>query len=544
MNKYCPQCTTDYPSEMEICPTDGTRLVTVTDRDLVGQDLDGRYTVHSKLGQGGMGVVYIAEQTMVGRKVALKVLRKDMIEDKSLISRFFNEAKAIAALKSAHTITLYDFGVTRDGLLYYTMELLEGKPLSSLISRGGAIAWPEAVDILIQCLDSLEEAHDKDILHRDIKPDNIFISDKKGAPHATVLDFGIAKLMGDNSLDKVTKTGMICGTPAYLSPEQALGNRAVPASDLYSLAIVFYEMLSGAPPFCETTPMKVLLKHLNERPEPISIANPDVVVPAKLDEFLQKALEKSPGDRFQAVAAFRDGLRKAVAAHSDKPETVQLSAIATSSSGLRAITERFDPDAGVQVSDTRETPAVDPADLGMASTLPQTPATSPGSVDAVDETVFASPGASIERALDTQRDITQRSDKRWPLLAGIGGLVVAAAIGLAVWQPWLGSSSTPTTNRDPTSPRLRRAGPEGAGSPTRPTTNRDPTSPRLRRAGPEGAGSPTPPAGSCLPHLYILHHRKEGGGSPGPWSRPAGSDRNPDRPAPCNRAARKRNSSS
>ena len=442
MDKYCPQCSTDYASEVLVCPQDGTKLVSVKDNGLVGKDLDGRYTVHSKLGEGGMGVVYIAEQTMVGRKVALKVLRKDMVEDKSLISRFFNEAKAIAALKSAHTITLYDFGVTDDGLLYYTMELLEGKPLSGLIARGGPVPWHEAVSILLHCLDSLEEAHDNKILHRDIKPDNIFITDKKGNPHATVLDFGIAKLMGDNSLDKVTKTGMICGTPAYLSPEQALGNAAVPASDLYSLSIVFYEMLSGSPPFCETTPMKVLLKHLNERPELISIANPDVEVPARLDEFLQRALEKKPDDRFHTVGAFRDGLGKAVAAHEMKPETVQLSSITTSSAGLRAITERFAPEP-VKLHDTRETPAVAPeADLGTASTLPQTPATSPGAVDAVDgidDTLFATPDEGLQAEDLPQPQASQK--KPVALFAGIGALAVALIVTLVVWQPWVGSGN-------------------------------------------------------------------------------------------------------
>jgi serine/threonine protein kinase len=430
------------------CPADGARLIASADKSLVGTELDERYKILSMLGKGGMGVVYVAEQSMIGRKVALKVLRQEVVQDEAAVKRFLTEAKAIASLRNKHTITLHDFGVTPEGLLYYTMELLDGSPLSSIIRRTGSLDHRRAVDLVFQTLDSLEEAHGKGILHRDLKPDNLFVSTEGGQDHVTVLDFGIAKLVGDDSIESVTRTGMICGTPAYLSPEQAMGTTATPASDLYSLGIVLYEMLAGTPPFDDSTPMRVLMRHLHDKPVPIAVRNPKVEVPAPLDQFIQRALEKDPKDRFLDTSEFRIGLREALEAHRLTPQFTPLSSMATHSGGLRSVTAAFDPDE----------------DRGRGSKAPPTEAASPkagrigfeADTDGGDETVVASEAALLEAETDpmaaargsalitrarTETTGDRRVARRWLIAAGIAaaGLLVA---GLLVWKPWVGQSPT------------------------------------------------------------------------------------------------------
>jgi len=449
MEKYCPRCFEEFDDSLERCPDDGTTLVSAIEENLVGQELDERYKILSKLGQGGMGVVYIAEQAMIGRQVALKVLRMEMARDKASVQRFLTEAKAIASLKNSHTITLHDFGITSKGLLYYTMELLEGAPLSKLIKQDGPMPHERAAELMLQVLESLDEAHSRDILHRDIKPDNIFITEERGREYATVLDFGIAKLVGDQSMETITRTGMICGTPAYLSPEQALGNQAVPASDLYSLGIVFYEMLAGIPPFYENTPMKVLLKHLNQRPDPIHIRNPRVEVPASFDAFLQKALEKEPENRFRDVVEFRDGLRSAMATHEQTPETVNLSPMSTSQDGIRAITAdyRRDSDTSTQdlIADTRhrETP-----ESAAGNTVEKV---SPAAAPVTESTAAGRPASPAPMAQPHQTEGNTASaiaasgvKKRqlpWRFLAPV--LTIFFILGFVmVWQPWLGSGDS------------------------------------------------------------------------------------------------------
>jgi serine/threonine protein kinase len=352
--KYCPRCFTKFPSSLKKCPKDGQHLVCLMERDLTGEVLDDRYTVMGLVGRGGMGVVYKAEQHLIKRIVALKVLRREVVQDETSVKRFLNEARAIASLQNPHTITLHDFGVTHDGLLYYTMELLKGNPLSMLIKNEAPIDYQRAAGFIIEACDSLQEAHENNILHRDLKPDNLFVIKRWDKEHIKVLDFGIAKLVGDTSMETVTKTGMVIGTPRYLSPEQAQGNPTVPASDLYSLAIVLYEMLTGSPPFTGETPLQTMWKHLQEEAPPIFEKNPSIQVPKSIDLFLRKALQKEPDKRPGSALAFRKALERALQEHDATPETVSVTSLNQNESGVRVLAETIEQeDAGAQAVSMR-----------------------------------------------------------------------------------------------------------------------------------------------------------------------------------------------
>jgi len=427
MEKYCPKCFKKFPDSFDECPADGTNLVSFQDRDLTGHVLDKRYTVLERIGRGGMGVVYKAEQHLIKRIVALKVLRRAVVQDENAVKRFLNEGRATSSLQSLHTVTLHDFGVTGDGLLYYTMELLKGQPVSRLIKAEAPLAYRRAVNLVLQVCDSLEEAHEHNIIHRDIKPDNLFVTIIRGKETVKVLDFGIAKLVGDTSLESLTGTGSIVGTPLYLSPEQALGNRVVPASDLYSLAIVLYEMLTGVPPFFADTPMKTLWKHANEQPEPILVKNPDIEVPRSVDQFLQKALEKEPDRRFQSAVAFRQALEKALAVHDAAPESVTLTSLSNAEGGVRVRTEPLYPEA-----ENNAIPAESSVDGAMSRTAiagsldlqPAPDGPGPGEENLVKQ----EPGPDTRALLHAARN----------RVAWVVGVMAAVAVagGLVIWQPW------------------------------------------------------------------------------------------------------------
>ncbi|MBM4395394.1 MAG: protein kinase [Deltaproteobacteria bacterium] len=275
---------------------------------IVGTVLDGKYRVESMLGQGGMGAVFRARHIALDRVVALKVLSPEVVADEDMRRRFQREARAVAALRDPHTITLYDYGVTPEGRAYFTMELLDGRPMSALLRDEGALPWRRAAALVVQVCDSLREAHARGILHRDLKPDNLFVGkDAAGNEHVKVLDFGLAKMGGDG--EPLTRPGMAFGTPQYLSPEQARGQAMDARSDLYSLAVVLYELVLGERPFASDTPLGFLVSHVTEVPKPLRTRRPDLDVPQALDDFLARALAKLPDDRPPDVDAFAAALK-------------------------------------------------------------------------------------------------------------------------------------------------------------------------------------------------------------------------------------------
>ena len=264
---------------------------------LLGQLLDGRYTIVERLGQGGMGTVYRGRQESMGRDVAIKVMRAACAENDQQVARFLAEARTASQLRHPNTVVVHDFGQTPDGLLYLVMELLVGRPLTHLVRDEGALPWPRALRILMQVLNSLAEAHDKGFLHRDVKPDNIMVGRLGDNPDfSKVLDFGIAKSLSAAGTG-MTATGTVLGTPRYMSPEQATDRPVDPRADLYSLGVVLFEMLTGVPPFSSETPVALLLKHVTEPPPDIRTAHPNLDLPDGLHTLLGAMLAKNPSRR-------------------------------------------------------------------------------------------------------------------------------------------------------------------------------------------------------------------------------------------------------
>ncbi len=269
----------------------------------IGAMLDGRYLVKDLLGKGGMGRVYRAEHTGIGRAVAIKVLHPDLGKSKEASQRFQREALASGRLDHPNIVGVSDSGVLEDGCPYLVMEVLEGEELGKRLERDKRIPWPEAIEILRGILAGLRHAHDKSVVHRDIKPDNIFLARKDGEVVVKILDFGIAKLVAGGNADDpaTTRAGLTVGTPAYLSPEQAVGGEIKPATDLYSASVVFYEMLAGRPPFEDTDPLAIMTAHVSRDAPMFADVVPDLQLPPGLEQVVRDGLEKISAERTQSA---------------------------------------------------------------------------------------------------------------------------------------------------------------------------------------------------------------------------------------------------
>jgi serine/threonine-protein kinase len=285
----------------------------------VGRDLPGGYRISRLVGVGGMGRVYCAEQTALGRMVAVKVVHPELADDEIAAARFVNEARTASRLSHPNSVAIFDFGTTHDGLPYIVMEYLKGQDLGRLAYTSTALPLRRIVDILRQTLAALEEAHALGIVHRDLKPDNIVLEPlRSGHDMVKVVDFGLAKVIqGDipaavASTKVVSRPGLVCGTPEYMSPEQARGDVLDGRSDLYALGDVLFELLAGCLPFTGNGPAETLLLHLTQPPpDPRELA-PERSIPAAFAQIALQALAKSPDGRFQSARAFSEALDRAL----------------------------------------------------------------------------------------------------------------------------------------------------------------------------------------------------------------------------------------
>jgi serine/threonine-protein kinase len=268
----------------------------------------GQYRLTQRIGEGGMGEVYLAEHQMLKRPCVVKLIRPDKNKNAKVLARFQREVRATAKLSHWNTIEIFDYGCADDGTFYYVMEFLPGMNLGELVSRFGPLPPERAVFLLRQACDALAEAHAAGLVHRDIKPGNIFAAQRGGFfDVAKILDFGLVKPVIDEEPVDLTLEGSITGSPLYMSPEQATGDTKPDfRSDIYSLGAVGYFLLTGRPPFTGDRPLKVLLAHIHETITPISMYRTDI--PTDLEQVIVRCLAKSPADRFPDAVSLADAL--------------------------------------------------------------------------------------------------------------------------------------------------------------------------------------------------------------------------------------------
>ncbi|PKN26527.1 MAG: hypothetical protein CVU65_05415 [Deltaproteobacteria bacterium HGW-Deltaproteobacteria-22] len=279
-------------------------------RDLAGIVLLERYRLIRKLGGGGMGDVYLGEHTVIGKQVAVKVLHPQYSEDREVVERFLQEARSASRIGHANIVDIADYGQSEEGLVFLVMEYLEGEELGDILHREKRIPWQRARKIAIQICNALQAAHDKSIIHRDLKPGNVFLTTFANQhDFVKVIDFGIAKIIDENEGARMTKTGMILGTPDYMSPEQATGRPLTCSTDIYSLGVILYEMLTGTAPFDSDSFMGVLSQHMFDPPQPLRERCPEAIIPEVLDNITMKTLAKKPEERFASMQEFADTLR-------------------------------------------------------------------------------------------------------------------------------------------------------------------------------------------------------------------------------------------
>jgi serine/threonine-protein kinase len=284
------------------------------DTDLVGKTLNNRYLIEGKLGEGGFGAVYRAKQTGMGRTVALKVLHARMAKDPQVIGRFKREAQASSLLRAPHTVQVYDFDQTPEGILYMAMEMLQGRSLHAILQGDGPLDATRVARVMDGICISLGEAHAQGIVHRDIKPENVFLENQPTPDFVKVLDFGIAKIVSGDGLNSggpaLTAAGQTLGTLEYMSPEQLMGAQLDGRSDLYALGVLAYEMLTGQLPFPVKTPGEMITAHLKTVPPPPSRVAPQRNIPPAMDQIVLKLLEKQRDKRQADTNALRAELAR------------------------------------------------------------------------------------------------------------------------------------------------------------------------------------------------------------------------------------------
>ncbi|HQF25800.1 MAG TPA: protein kinase [Polyangiaceae bacterium] len=297
--RFCPQC--GFPVEhIEASPND----------PLIGRVLGQAYVLLEKVGTGGMGAVYRAEQRTLGRTVAVKVIHAHLLHDPGVGDRFFNEAHAASRLSHPHLVSVIDFGKTEDGLPYLVMEYLRGRDLRSLLQEEGPLELSRALTIFQQVLEALAEAHALGVVHRDLKPANIVVEQTRaGCDFVKVVDFGLAKIIHGSSERALVTGDLVRGTPCYMAPEQAMGGAIDPRTDIYAAGVTLFELLTGRPPFEARSPMELMLDHLNTAPPDPRTLAPSRHLPAALVTACLRALSKKPDERYQSAEDFLRDLR-------------------------------------------------------------------------------------------------------------------------------------------------------------------------------------------------------------------------------------------
>jgi serine/threonine protein kinase len=284
----------------------------VADSLQIGSILAGRYRIVQRLGNGAMGAVYLGEHLRIGRKDAIKVLRDSLAHDREAMARFIRGARSVSKIRHENVCTIYDFSDTADGVQFLAMEYIPGSTLRDALEEKGTFPIERALDITVQAANALQAAHDAGIVHRDLKPANIMLMPGRGgADIVKVVDFDIAKAQDDSDESEVTRLGFVVGTPEYMSPEQLTGERLDGRSDVYSLAIVFYRMVTGLVPFPSDNTREMLVSRLTTAPKPLAEMMPGKQFPPALQSVLDWALQRNPDERTPSAATFAHALKEA-----------------------------------------------------------------------------------------------------------------------------------------------------------------------------------------------------------------------------------------
>jgi hypothetical protein len=293
-------------------PAVGVRPAAQPLENLIGKTLNHRFVVGDKVGEGGFGAVFRGKQIATGREVALKILHPHNVSDETIVARFRREAEACSKLRDPHTVTTYDFDETPDGILYLAMELLRGQSLHQVQKAEGPLGYQRVLKILDQVAASLAEAHQNGIVHRDMKPENVFIETRDGDDHVKVLDFGIAKVVSDErQVPALTAVGQTLGTLEFMSPEQLRGQKLDGRSDLYALGMMSYEMLTGTLPFATAkSPIDIINFHMRSEPPAPSKLSDKVAIPAAVDAIILKMVAKEKDKRFTDANALREEIAR------------------------------------------------------------------------------------------------------------------------------------------------------------------------------------------------------------------------------------------
>ncbi len=314
--RQCPQCQNECEETHKFCPTCGFpvgKVAVQPDDPLVGRTLPGGYVILDLVGIGGMGRVYRAEQTNLGRTVAVKIIHPHLVGEENAAARFITEARAASRLNHPNSVAVIDFGKTEDGQLYLVMEFLRGKDLARIQYEEGPLSFRRIVSILRQTLAALSEAHHLGIIHRDLKPENIILEQvRTGGDFVKVVDFGLAKMRIEAVQTNITSPGIVCGTPEYMSPEQGRGDPLDARSDLYAVGVIFYQLLTGRLPFEAESPTQVVLMHITEQPDDPRAVVPERNIPSLLADVCLMALAKDPNHRFGNADEFSEALGDAL----------------------------------------------------------------------------------------------------------------------------------------------------------------------------------------------------------------------------------------
>jgi serine/threonine-protein kinase len=452
----CPECGSVHDDDLPSCANEACALADVlrpVDDVLAEGTMAGEYRIHHKLGSGTFGDVYAGEHPLIGKKVAVKVLNRRFASDPEMVSRFIAEARAVNRIRQSNIIDIFSFGVLHDRQRQYlVMELLDGLSLRDLLIRKRRLSLPSVITIVSGIAAALDAVHEAGITHRDLKPDNVFLAtERDGSYTPKLLDFGIAKLINDDLAHK-TGSGVVLGTPQYMSPEQARGRKADHLSDIYSLGVMIHEMLTGAPPFTGESSVDVLLKHTAQPPPSMSSVCADL--PRELDAPVLAMLSKRPRDRpmtaGRAVELLVESARglalaplesAAVQGASDVRETPDRLRAADWAADVARRRESLDATTLVSSDAPAElrpdsAPSERDAALNVGAT-PDAPKLPDGEVESSRRGDALRSGQSTEglAAVDTSNSLARREGTGRRRLVAAAALVIAGGVGVWALRP-------------------------------------------------------------------------------------------------------------